>query len=130
MPEALISSDSRLFADDSLLYSVDNKASNCKLLYKVHCGLVDIDKTAYLKPGDSRTRSHTGFYQEHTTHALYHNSVFPRTIREWNRLPNIQCHLSALCGQLPCGSEIPFPAEPPSCQAPTYIVFFFNIIER
>ena len=58
------------------------------LLYKAHNGLVDIDKTAYSKPDDSRTRSHTGFYQEHTKHEVYYNSFFPRTIREWNRLPN------------------------------------------
>ena len=30
------------------------------LLYKTHHGLVDIDKTAYLRPGDSHTRSHAG----------------------------------------------------------------------
>ena len=58
------------------------------LLYKSHHGLVDIDKTAYLKPGDSRTRSHTGFYQEHIKNEVYYNSFFPRTIRDWNRLPN------------------------------------------
>ena len=58
------------------------------LLYKSHHGLVDIDKTAYLKPGDSRTRSHTGFCQEHIKNEVYYNSFFPRTIREWNRLPN------------------------------------------
>ena len=57
------------------------------LLYKIQHGLVDIDKAAYLKPGDSRTRSHMGFYQEHTRHEVYFNSFFPRTIREWNRLP-------------------------------------------
>ena len=53
-------------------------------LYKIQHGLVDIDKAAYLKPGDSRT---TVFYQEHTRHEVYYNSFFPRTIREWNRLP-------------------------------------------
>ena len=58
------------------------------LLYKAHHGLVDIDKATYLKPCDSRIRNHTGFYQEHTEHEVYHNSFFPRTIREWNRLPN------------------------------------------
>ena len=62
--------------------------SRLSLLYKAHHGLVDIDKATYLKPGDSRTRSHTGFYQEHTAHEVYHNSFFPRTIRDWNRLPN------------------------------------------
>ena len=62
--------------------------SRLSLLYKAHHGLVDIDKATYLKPGDSRTRSHTGFYQEHTAHEFYHNSFFPRTIRDWNRLPN------------------------------------------
>ena len=58
------------------------------LLYKTYHGLIDIDKTAYLRPGDSRTRSHAGVYQEHTKHEVYYNSFFPRTIREWNRLPN------------------------------------------
>ena len=53
--------------------------SRLSLLYKAHHGLVDIDKATYLKPCDSRTRSHTGFYQEHTAHEVYHNSFFPRT---------------------------------------------------
>ena len=35
--------------------------SRLSLLYKAHHGLVDIDKATYLKPGDSRTRSHIGF---------------------------------------------------------------------
>ena len=62
--------------------------SRLNLIYKAHHGYVDIDKATYLKTGDIRTRSHTGFYQEHTAHEVYHNSFFPRTIREWNRLPN------------------------------------------
>ena len=40
------------------------------LLYKTHHGLVDLDKTAYLRPGDSFTRSHAGPYQEYTKHEV------------------------------------------------------------
>ena len=58
------------------------------LLYKSHHDSVDIDKTAYLKSVDSRTRSHTGFYQEHIKPEVSYNSFFSRTIRDWNRLPN------------------------------------------
>ena len=35
------------------------------LLYKTYHGLIDIDKTAYLRPGDSRTRSHAGLPGAH-----------------------------------------------------------------
>ena len=58
------------------------------LLYKTQHGLVDINKTAYLRPGDSRTRSQTGFYQELTKHEVYFHSFFPQKIRKWNRLPD------------------------------------------
>ena len=76
--------------------------SRLSLLYHAHHGLVDIDKATYLKPGDSRTRSHTGFYQEHTAHEVYHNSFFPRTIREWNRLPNSVTSASTVDGFRAC----------------------------
>ena len=75
--------------------------SRLSLLYKAHHGLVDINKANYLKPADSRTRSHTGFYQEHTAHEVYHNSFFPRTVREWNRLPNSVTSVPNR-GWLPC----------------------------
>ena len=70
--------------------------SRLSLLYKAHHGLVDIDKATNLIPGDSRTRSHTGFYQEHTVHEVYHNS-FPGMEQTTK-----QCHLSAHRGWLPC----------------------------
>ena len=69
-------------------YRTDARSPDSAFSTKHIHSLVDIDKATYLKPGDSRTRSHTGFYQEHTAHEVYHNSFFPRTIREWNRLPN------------------------------------------
>ncbi|CAG2228035.1 unnamed protein product [Mytilus edulis] len=49
--------------------------------------LIDINKSTYLKGGDSRTRGGLKFYQQSVTIDVYRNSFFPRTIMEWNTLP-------------------------------------------
>ncbi|CAG2226442.1 unnamed protein product [Mytilus edulis] len=49
--------------------------------------LIDINKSTYLKGGDSRTRGGHKFYQQRVTSDVYRNSFFPRTIMEWNTLP-------------------------------------------
>ena len=62
-------------------------SSRLQMLYKIQHGLVDINKDSYMKQGDSRTRSASRLFQERTTHEVYYNSFFPRTIRHWNLLP-------------------------------------------
>ncbi|MEW8547040.1 MAG: reverse transcriptase domain-containing protein, partial [Candidatus Thiodiazotropha sp.] len=74
------------------------RMARLSLLYKIHHGLVDMDQQAYLRPGDSRTRGHKGFFQEHISHEAYYNSFFPKTIREWNSLPNSVTSASTVDG--------------------------------
>ena len=61
--------------------------SRLQMLFKIKHGLVDVDKELYLKQSDSRTRGFSRFFQEHTASEVYYNSLFPRTIRDWNKLP-------------------------------------------
>ena len=58
-----------------------------QLLFKIKEGLVDIRASDYLRQADTRTRGAQRLFQERTSHPAIHNSFFPRTIREWNRLP-------------------------------------------
>ena len=64
---------------------LDNRLS---MLYKIDHQLVDVEKENYLQSGDSRTRGGHKFYQERTTSEVYRNSFFPRTVRDWNKLPH------------------------------------------
>ena len=62
-------------------------SSRLQMLYKIQHGLVDINKDSYMKQSDSRTRGANRLFQERTTHEVYYNSFFLRTIRDWNQLP-------------------------------------------
>ena len=50
-------------------------------------GLVDMDISKYVRASDPRTRGSDRFYCERAPHPVLFNSFFPRTLREWNRLP-------------------------------------------
>ena len=54
------------------------------MLYRIQNELIDINKSTYLKGGDSRTRGGHKFYQQRVTSDVYRNSFFPRTIMELN----------------------------------------------
>lgn len=58
------------------------------MLYKMQHGLVDIPTDRYLSVSDSRTRGSSRFFQERITDTTYSNSFFPKTVRDWNRLPS------------------------------------------
>ena len=62
--------------------------SRLSMLYRIDHQLVDVKKETYLQSGDSRTRGSHKFYQERITSEVYRNSFFPRTVRDWNRLPH------------------------------------------
>ena len=64
------------------------KTSRLVMMYKIIHGLVDIDQSNYLTPGDSRTRGAMKFLQPTATREVYNNSYFPRTIRDWNGIPS------------------------------------------
>ena len=57
------------------------------MLYRIQNNLVDIPANRYLSRSDSRTRGPVKFFQERITDPTYSNSFFPRTARDWNRLP-------------------------------------------
>jgi hypothetical protein len=65
------------------------------LFYKVVNGLVAVDKDEYLQQGDTRTRAKNSmkFKQMKVSTQIFQNSFFPRTIPEWNILPEdtIKC---------------------------------------
>ena len=48
-------------------------------------GLVDINKDSCMKQWQQNKRRR--LFQERTTHEVYYNSFFPRTIRDWDQLP-------------------------------------------
>ena len=57
------------------------------LLYKIQHRLVEVDTSSCLQQEDSRTQCSSGFFQERINREVYLNSFFPRTIQEWNHLP-------------------------------------------
>ena len=57
------------------------------LLHKINNNIVDVDINNFVRRNDSRTRGSQRFFQEHTTNQVFFNSFFPRTVRDWNKLP-------------------------------------------
>ena len=57
------------------------------MLYRIQHNLVDIPIDRYLQVSDSCTRGPTKFFQERISDATCSNSFFPRTVKDWNRLP-------------------------------------------
>ena len=57
------------------------------MLYRF-LNISEIDNSLdFLKRSDSRTRGRDRLKQDHSKHPALFNSFFPRTIREWNKLP-------------------------------------------
>ena len=56
------------------------KSARLQMLYKIHTGLVDLDSNAFYCRADRRTRGIRLFQ--------LHLSFFPRTLRDWNKLPH------------------------------------------
>ena len=69
--------------------TLENRRLNNRLnmMYKIHHGLIDIPAAKYMSPSDSRTRGGNRYFQERHTNQMYLNTFFPRTIKDWNRLP-------------------------------------------
>lgn len=65
---------------------VRRRHDRLSMLYRIEHGLVDIPADRYLSRSDGRTRGSVKFFQERTTNST--NSFFPRTARDWNRLPS------------------------------------------
>ncbi|XP_072033110.1 uncharacterized protein [Amphiura filiformis] len=70
--------------------SLQNRRMNSRLImmYKIRYNLVDISWDHYLTHLSSSTRGHSSrFFIPQTSSTVYTNSFFPRTIRDWNNLP-------------------------------------------
>ena len=69
--------------------SLESRRQNLRLcfLHKINNNIVDIDIANFITYGDTRTRGNQRFKQVHITNKVYFNSFFPRTAREWNKLP-------------------------------------------
>ena len=63
------------------------RAHRLKYLHKIKHQDVDIDPGHLLQSSDSRTRGRGRIKQQETKSTVYHQSFYPRTIREWNQLP-------------------------------------------
>ena len=67
----------------------ERRRSRLAPLFKIKNNLVDIDANKYLTPADSRTRGgKANFQQSSAKSEQRQNLFFPRTIRDWNSLPN------------------------------------------
>ena len=60
--------------------------SRLVMMYKINDDLIDIPAATYLTSGDARTRGKK-YRQPTTSRDVYKNSFFPRTVRDWNHLP-------------------------------------------
>lgn len=69
--------------------SLEQRRKNARLcmLHKIKHNLIDINKDEYLTPNDRRTRGADRYFQERTNCNIYAQTFFPKTIRDWNRLP-------------------------------------------
>ena len=66
------------------------QAHRLTIMYKISHNHIDINKHEYLQEANTRStrNSHTYKYQtSHTNTDTYKHSFFPKTIREWNKLP-------------------------------------------
>ena len=64
------------------------KSARLSMLFKIQHDLIDIDRQQYLTLNDSRTQcKNKRLYQERSSTDTYGQSFFPKTIRDWNRLP-------------------------------------------
>jgi hypothetical protein len=66
---------------------VRRKTNRLAFLHKINNGLVDININDFVRRSDPRTRGAQRFHQERADHPALYHSFFPRTLREWNKLP-------------------------------------------
>ena len=67
------------------------------MLFKIQHGIIDISPE-FIQPNDHRTRGSQRLRQLQATNEAYRNSFYPRTISDWNRLPNHVTNLQTLQG--------------------------------
>ena len=65
------------------------KKGRLKTLYKIWHGLVDMDTGDVLRLNHRRTRGQQRLYQSTSDVKVYKDSLSPRTIQDWNRLPAV-----------------------------------------
>ena len=73
------------------------RAHRLTCLYKIHHDLLDIPKTYTTPKTDRARRGHNQQFQLYNTKlAPFTNSFFPRTIKDWNNLPQITINQASM----------------------------------
>ena len=67
---------------------VRRRHDRLSMFYRMQHNLIDIPANRYLSSSDSRTRGTVKFFQERISDTTYSNSFYPRTAREWDKLPS------------------------------------------
>jgi hypothetical protein len=82
------------------------------MCYKIHHQLIAIEPANYYTAGDSRTRGNHRLGQIRAKKDTYQHSFFPRSIREWNRVPSSVVdagsleHFKVRLNSIPCQAFI------------------------
>ena len=70
------------------------RAHRLEYLFKIKSHEVDLNPGSILQANDTRTRGRGRIGQYHTESKVYHQSFYPRTIRDWNQLPTAVTDIS------------------------------------
>ena len=70
-----------------LPFKVQRRAHTLSYLRKIKNHEVDIGPGNIIQPGDWRTRGWAQIRQQSVQSTVYHQSFYPKTIRDWNQLP-------------------------------------------
>ena len=70
------------------------RAHRLEYLFKIKSHEVDLNPGSILQASDTRTRGRGRIRQYHTESKVYHQSFYPRTIRDWNQLPTAVTDIS------------------------------------
>ena len=70
------------------------RAHRLEYFFKIKSHEVDLNPGSILQASDTRTRDRGRIRQYHTESKVYHQSFYPRTIRDWNQLPTAVTDIS------------------------------------
>ncbi|KAK3083079.1 hypothetical protein FSP39_013376 [Pinctada imbricata] len=79
------------------------------MCYKINHQLIDINPGGYYTSGDSRTRGSRNLRQIRAQKDTYHHSFFPKSIRDWNSIPEEAKSATSLEDFKARLSDIPWP---------------------
>ncbi|KAK3084209.1 hypothetical protein FSP39_010113 [Pinctada imbricata] len=79
------------------------------MCYKINHQLIDINPGGYYTSGDSRTRGGRNLRRIRAQKDTYHHSFFPKSIRDWNSIPEEVKSATSLEDFKARLSDIPWP---------------------